>query len=223
MSPPEPPSDAAHTAPLAACSPQAPTCFGALRSLCGASTSAAAMSHQEAPPAPAPKHGESGAGAKDATGATSAEPLDPKARDALRSAFYEGATKSNINDVYALGSTIGAFFAATCSGACSLTSEPSGTGGFAVVLQAMHRASRAAVAVKVLSLSTARIVETGVRQLARCRYKSLTSCAGLGSCADDAHGCAFAAVWCCARCGRRGRDAGGASLEEHRPVRQQAR
>ena len=115
------------------------------------------------------------------------------------------------------------FFAATCSGACSLTSAPSGTGGFAVVLQAMHRASRAAVAVKVLSLSTARIVETGVRQLARCRYKSLTSCAGLGSCADDAHGCAFAAVWCCARCGRRGRDAGGASLEEHRPVRQQAR
>ena len=110
MSPPEPPSDAAHTAPLAACSPQAPTCCGALRLLCGASTSAAAMSHQEAPPAPAPKHGESGAGAKDATGATSAEPLDPKARDALRSAFYEGATKSNINDVYALGSTIGAFF-----------------------------------------------------------------------------------------------------------------
>ena len=113
--------------------------------------------------------------------------------------------------------------AATCSDACSLTSAPSGTGGFAVVLQAMHRASRAAVAVKVLSLSTARIVDTGVRQLARCRCKSLTSCAGLGSCAYHAHGCAFAALWGCARCCRRGRDAGGAPLEEHRPVRQQAR
>ena len=108
MSPPEPPSDAAQTAPLAACSPEAPTCCGALRSLCGPSPSAAAMSHQ-APPAPSPKPGESGAGAKDGAGTTSAEPLDPNAREALRSAFFAGASTSTINDVYALGATIGAF------------------------------------------------------------------------------------------------------------------
>jgi hypothetical protein len=66
-------------------------------------------SHQPAPPAPAPKAGESGAGAQDAVVTTSAEPLDPKAREALRSAFYGGASASNINDVYALGATIGGF------------------------------------------------------------------------------------------------------------------
>ena len=71
------------------------------------------MSSQQAvahpPPAPAPKPGESGAGAQNAAGATSAEPLDPKAREALRSAFYAGASKNNLPDVYALGATIGAF------------------------------------------------------------------------------------------------------------------
>jgi hypothetical protein len=70
-----------------------------------------------------------------------------------------------------------------------------------VVLQATHRASRAAVAVKVLSLSTARLVDTEVRQLAQCRCKSLTPLAGPCSSAFQAHGSAVAAVWCCARCG----------------------
>ena len=108
------------------------------------------------------------------------------------------------------------------SDACSLTSEPLGTGGFAVVLQAMHRSSRAAVAVKVLSLSTARIVDSEVRPLARCRVKSLTARAGPCSSADSACCGAVAAVWRCARCGGRRRDAGGAPLEERRPVRNAA-
>ena len=58
---------------------------------------------------PAPKPGESREGANDAAGTTSAEPLNPKAREALRSAFFGGASKANINDVYALGATIGAW------------------------------------------------------------------------------------------------------------------
>ena len=65
------------------------------------------MSTPPPPPAPAAEDGKSVATAEDAADA-GAEPLSPRAREALRGAFLAGASPLSINDVYALGDTIGA-------------------------------------------------------------------------------------------------------------------
>ena len=109
MSPPEPLSDAAVEAPQPASpsAPQAPTCFEALRALCGGGSEN--MSTPQAAPAPAAKADTGGnrkAPADAAGGAV--EPLSPRARELLRSTFLAGASAQHVNDVYALGDTIGA-------------------------------------------------------------------------------------------------------------------
>lgn len=106
MSPPEPLSDAAVEAaqPASPSAPQAPTCFEALRALCGGGSE-----NMSTPPAPAAKADTGGnreAPADAAGGAV--EPLSPRARELLRSTFLAGASAQHVNDVYALGDTIGA-------------------------------------------------------------------------------------------------------------------
>ena len=65
------------------------------------------MATQAASPSADAGARESRAEAMDAASAV-AEPLSPKARETLRSAFLAGASAAHINNVYALGDTIGA-------------------------------------------------------------------------------------------------------------------
>jgi hypothetical protein len=68
------------------------------------------MSTPQAPPAPPAAKADTGGGRAapaDAAGGA-VEPLSPRARETLRSTFLAGASPQHVNDVYALGDTIGA-------------------------------------------------------------------------------------------------------------------
>lgn len=229
MSSPEPLSDAAVEAPPQPASPsaqQAPTCFEALRALCaGGNENMSSTPQAAAVPAAKADTGGGRAAPADAAGGA-VEPLSPRARETLRSTFLAGASPQHVNDVYALGDTIGAAVlpADPVARARSRVRLP-GTGGFAVVLRATHRVTRAEVAVKVMSLSTSRIADEEVRPSSGVYAASLRgglTCAGTGGRADDTGRGPVAALRRNARGRRRRRHQGGGAAEKHRPVRARA-
>lgn len=116
-------SDAAGTsANVPRAAPQSATCCGALRSLFGGgaggndATVHSMSSTQAPPPTPTAKSGAGRASADAPLGG--AEPLSAKACEELRDVFLAGATQSNVNDIYALGDTIGAWRARAAAHAC---------------------------------------------------------------------------------------------------------